>query len=239
MKDRIKGALARINKKMAAACSRVGRKREDVTLLAISKYHPVQAIESAAECGQKAFGENYLQEAEEKRKLLATEGRGQDLQWHFTGHLQTRKAKTAAGAFRLIHTLDSAKLAMALQKGLFEKGLFQDVLIEVNIGREQQKSGSDPEGVLPLADMLQRDCPNLNLLGLMCIPPFQSPERRPYFAMLRELNEKLRQASGLPLPHLSMGMSDDFETAIEEGATIVRIGTAIFGPRPLRPKKPE
>lgn len=153
------------------------------------------------------------------------------------GHVQSRKASIVAGAFDLIHSLDSIHLATALEKHCAVKNAKQKVLIEVNVGEEPQKTGVEMKDLDGLAADVIEKCPHLELQGLMCIPPVYNAgaAARPYFARLRELRDKLSASTGLALPHLSMGMSGDFEWAIEEGATFVRVGTDIFGPRP--PKK--
>lgn len=224
--------LAAVEAEIAAACARSNRERCEVRLVAVSKFQPAQAIAEAARAGQNDFGENYVQEAEAKKELLARDGIRP--RWHMTGHIQSRKAGIVAGAYDLIHTLDSARLARALARRL--DGSRQKVLIEVNIGEERQKSGVLPGELKDLALLVVRECPQLDLRGLMCLPPvFDAGEAaRPFFARLRGLAAELRDTLGLPLPELSMGMSGDFAAAISEGATIVRIGTAIFGPRPLK-----
>lgn len=219
-----------VEAEVARACASAGRRREEVVLLAVSKFQPLEAILEVAQAGQRDFGENYLQEAKEKMERLA----GHDLRWHMIGHLQTRKARSAAGAFELIHSLDNEALADGLQKRIQDGA--QDVLIEVNIGSEPQKSGVMAAEVDKLAAYVLENCPSLRLRGLMCMPPiFDNGEAsRPFFEKLRLIREQLEKRFGLKLPELSMGMSGDFQAAIAEGATIVRIGTAIFGPRPAR-----
>lgn len=213
------------------ACHNAGRKREDVTLVAVSKFHPPEDIETVAALGQLDFGENYVQEAESKMERL-----GKDLHWHMIGHVQSRKAPAVAGNFALVHTLDSIKLADAIEKSLAARNLEQRVLIEVNIAGEAGKAGVDAKDLNALAGHVEDFCPHLKLEGLMCLPPaYDSGEAaRPYFARLYRLREDLRRTIGRPLPHLSMGMSGDFEAAVKEGASIVRIGTDIFGPRPRK-----
>ena len=182
------------------------------------------------------FGENYVQEALQKREELAGEPACRNVRWHMIGHVQSRKAAQVAGAFALIHTLDSRKLADGLERRLAVLEARQPVLMEVNVAAEPQKSGIMAEDLPVLADYIVENCPHLELRGLMCLPPvFDAGEAaRPHFARLRVLCEELRARLGLPLPELSMGMSGDFEAAVAEGATLVRIGTDIFGPRPPR-----
>lgn len=224
-----------LQKSLDVACSRACRSRDEITLVAVSKFHPAENIAVIAGAGQIDFGENYLQEAEAKMATLAPDF--PNLRWHMIGHVQSRKASHVAGNFVLVHTLDSSKLADGMERRLVESDKLQAVLIEVNIADEPQKSGVSTGKLEELGQYVLEHCPHLNLCGLMCLPPvFDSGEAaRPYFARLRRLKEKLAAGLGIDLPHLSMGMSGDFEAAIAEGATIVRIGTDIFGPRP--PKK--
>ena len=173
----------------------------------------------------------------EKRAEIEAMDKPRTIRWHMIGHVQSRKASIVAGAFDLIHSLDSIHLATALEKHCSAKNAKQKVLIEVNVGEEPQKTGVEMKDLDELAANIIEKCPHLELQGLMCIPPVYNAgaAARPYFARLRGLRDKLSASTGLALPHLSMGMSGDFEWAIEEGATFVRVGTDIFGPRP--PKK--
>lgn len=232
--EELRRNLRSVRERMAAACARAGRKADDVQLVAVSKFHPASDILAVAAAGQRHFGESYAQEALAKQDEL----RGQDILWHFIGGLQTKKAKQVAGRFALIHSLDSEKLARELCKRSKEAQVLQPVLIEVNMG-EEQKAGVEEHDLIALAELtlsLKERGLGLDLRGLMCLPPkFDSPEEaRPAFAYLRELRDDLAGRLGAPLPVLSMGMTGDFEAAIEEGATIVRVGTSIFGPRPVR-----
>lgn len=219
---------------MASACERAGRAPESVRLVAVSKFHPASDIAALVACGQREFGESYVQEALAKQDELV----GQDILWHFVGGLQTKKAKAVVGRFALAHSVDSEKLARELAKRAMEARILQPVLIEVNMG-EEQKAGVDEADLPALAKLVlslkDRGC-GLDLRGLMCLPPvFDSPEEAgPAFEYLRELRDGLSASLGVPLPELSMGMTGDFEAAIEEGATIIRVGTSIFGPRPPR-----
>jgi hypothetical protein len=228
---------AAVRLRLGTAVRRAGRAPADVTLVAVSKYHPAEAVAAVAALGQRDFGENYVQEALQKQEALA----GEDILWHCIGHVQSRKAKDVAGRFALIHTVDSEKLAHNLHKALWRPEddtcpIVQDVLLQVNIGEEVQKSGIDAAETARLAETVLQ-LPTLRLCGLMCLPPFfdDGEAARPFFAALRKLRDDLERSLGVPLPHLSMGMSGDFEQAVEEGATIVRVGTDIFGPRPPRP----
>jgi len=214
---------------MAQAARRAGRAPGSVGLVAVSKLHPAGDVLRLFNAGQRVFGENYVQEAQAKKAALPAE-----ISWHFIGHLQTNKVKNVVGGFSLIHGVDSLRLARSLHERAEALGLVQDVLVQVNLAAEEQKSGILAEELPPLAEFLA-DCRHLNWQGLMLMPPFfDDPERaRPYFARLRVLAETLRTGFGLPLPELSMGMTGDFEAAIEEGATLVRIGTRIFGERDI------
>jgi len=213
-----------VKQRIAAAARRVGRDPAEVRLVAVSKTVPVERLREAVAAGHRLFGENYLQEALPKIAAL-----GGEVSWHFVGALQTRKAKGVVGVFDLIHSVDRPKLARALEKAAAQRGLIQKILIQVNLAGEATKSGVAPEE----AEALLREIaqlPHLKVVGLMTMPPwFDEPERvRPYFRALRELRDHL-QKLGLtdgPLPELSMGMTGDFEAAVEEGATLVRIGTA-------------
>ena len=212
--------LARVQERIRAACSRAGRDRDTVQLVAVSKGQPIEAVLLAFAAGQTVFGENYAQELHEKADALP------EAEWHFIGALQTNKVKIVVGHSALVHTCDRASLANELSKRAEMKNIVQRVLLEVNVGREPQKGGALPEQVGALHAAV-REMERLRCDGLMCIPP---PEQdpRPHFHALREMRDRLG------LRELSMGMTADFEAAIEEGATIVRIGTAIFGERPRR-----
>ena len=219
--------LREVLDRMALAAGNAGRRPEDVRLVAVSKLHGPEAVEALFQAGHRAFGENYIQEALTKMDALPGE-----IEWHFIGHLQTNKARMAAGRFALIHSLDSIKLARSLQKKAAELGLTQDVLVQVNLAGEVQKGGISEAELPELAEFLA-GAPGLRWRGLMLMPPFfDDPERvRPYFSRLRELSARLSKDFGLPLPELSMGMTGDFEAAVAEGATLIRVGTRIFGER--------
>jgi pyridoxal phosphate enzyme (YggS family) len=216
---------------LAQAAKRAGRAPEDVTLVAVSKLHPGSDILALAGSGQMDFGENYVQEAMGKQEELAD----LNLNWHFIGGLQSNKAKVVSGKFALVHSVDSRKLAQALHKKALEREVVQDILLQVNIAGEVQKSGIAVEMLPNLADEVM-EMSGIRLVGLMTMPPFfDKPERaRPVFSQLRELKYALEKQLGTKLPHLSMGMTGDFIPAVEEGATLVRIGTRIFGARPPR-----
>ncbi|PKN40228.1 MAG: YggS family pyridoxal phosphate-dependent enzyme [Deltaproteobacteria bacterium HGW-Deltaproteobacteria-18] len=217
----------KVLEQMAAAARRAGRSPDSARLLAVSKLHSAHGIQTLFEAGQSMFGENYVQEALGKMAILPRE-----ISWHLIGHLQTNKVKSVVGRFALIHGVDSLKLARSLHGQAEAMDVVQDVLVQVNLAEEKQKSGILVSELPPLAEFLARGT-RLRWRGLMLMPPFfDDPDRaRPYFARLRELAEALRTDFGLALPELSMGMTGDFEAAIEEGATLVRIGTRIFGER--------
>jgi len=219
--------LEEVRSAIAAAARRAGRDPGEVRLVAVSKTVDLERIQAAIAAGQDLFGENYLQEAKAKIDAL-----GRQVGWHLVGHLQSNKARGAVELFDLIHSVDRLKLARALEAAAARLGKVQDVLIQVNQGGEDTKSGVEPAAALELLQEVAR-LPHLRVLGLMTMPPwFADPEAaRPFFRALRELRDRLRDLSGLPLTELSMGMSDDFEVAVEEGATLVRVGTAVFGPR--------
>ena len=226
--DRLEAVRQRVRTAMQTA----GRSLDEVTLVAVSKLHSAEAVLAVALAGQRHFGENYMQEACAKQDALAAEAQCPPLTWHFTGHVQSRKAKEVVGRFTLIHTLDTEKLAKIMDRLAGEQGLRQAVLIQVNVGAEEQKSGVSLADLPALAEAVAQ-CPHLDLQGLMCLPPVFDAglEARPHFALLRKQRELLRLRLGLPLPHLSMGMSGDLEAAVLEGATLVRVGTDIFGAR--------
>jgi pyridoxal phosphate enzyme (YggS family) len=185
-------------------------------------------LRQAVAAGHRLFGENYVQEA--KGKILDL---GPGLSWHLVGSLQTNKAKGAVELFDLIHAVDRLRLAQALDQAAARLGKVQEILLQVNLAEEETKSGATPEEVPELLQEVAR-LPYLQVMGLMTLPPwFDDPEAvRPFFRGLRELRDRLRPLVGLPLAELSMGMSGDYEVAVEEGATLVRVGTAIFGERP-------
>lgn len=228
----IGGNLAELRRRIEAATRRVGRDPRDVKLIGVSKTIPSERIREAAAAGLYRYGENYVQEASRKIEALGD----LPLEWHFIGHLQTNKAKQAVGRFHWIHTVDRLSLARELDKRCSTVGKPLPVLIQVHLGEEETKGGVSPEDLENLFDAVQI-MEWLEVRGLMAIPPFlEDPEAvRPFFKDLRRWLDRLRQKALRPekLTELSMGMSHDFEIAIEEGATFVRVGTAIFGPRRL------
>lgn len=219
--------LVMVQERIAVACRRAGRAADEVKLVVVTKTHPAEVIARAVAAGADRLGENYVQEAARKKPQV-----GGKAQWHFIGHLQTNKAKQAVELFDVIETMDRLKLGRELDRRCRAAGRDSlDVLVQVNVSGEESKSGGSPDETGALIDELAA-LPRLRVRGLMTMPPwFDDPEdARPYFRRLRELRDRL--AAGRPgLDELSMGMSGDFEVAIEEGATIIRVGTAIFGAR--------
>ncbi len=221
--------LSRLEDRISSACERAGRDRKGITLVAVTKTHPPETVEAAARSGITDVGENRVQEAAAKKPKVRS-----DLTWHLVGHLQTNKAGKAVELFSVVHSVDSARIADELHRRCEQAGTTVKVLVEVNTSDEPTKFGVGPEHVPPLVEhVMGRNL--LELVGLMTIGPgwaVEDPEAsRPCFQTLARLAEHTRQRFGIPLLHLSMGMSSDFEQAIEEGATIIRIGSAIFGPR--------
>ena len=227
----------RVMEGKAEAEKGAGREVGSVRLLAVSKFHPASDIAELFHLGQLDFGENYMQEARAKQAELADLA----IRWHAIGPVQTNKAKEVAGHFSLLHTLGSEALARAVLRRLPE-GAVQEALIQVNIGEEPQKSGVAPADLFSFVETLleggltSETGAQLRLRGLMCLPPNcgEGELARPYFIRLRELRDGLESRFGLELPELSMGMSGDYRQAIEEGATIIRVGTDIFGARPKK-----
>ena len=226
----IRENLLRVQERVSSAARRAGRAAEEITLIGVSKTHPAEAIREAYAAGLRHFGENRVQEWEGKQgglhDLSAT--------WHLIGHLQSNKAAKAANLFHSIDSVDDFALAQRLERARIESGATGKlrVLIEVHIAQEETKTGADVKDLPALAEKISA-LPTLELAGLMCIPPFveNAEEARPHFRRLRELRDELSRQLGRGMPVLSMGMSHDFGVAIEEGATEVRVGTALFGTR--------
>ena len=228
----IAGNLQAVRDRMAAACARAGRDPADVRLVAVSKTFPPEAVDEAIRAGADLFGENRVQEAAGKIPLCSS------AEWHLIGHLQGNKVRHALPLFTMIHSVDSVKLLEEIAKASDESGYRPGILLEVNVGGEASKFGfrsDDVAGALKAASSL-----GVTVSGLMTVPPFRpDPEAvRPCFRALRDLRDRLRDETGFALPHLSMGMSHDFEIAIEEGATFVRVGSAIFGQRSYAKARP-
>lgn len=218
----------RVQNRIAEACSAAGRRREDVTLIAVSKRHAIPAIASIADLGQEHFGENYVNEALEKLEQMPD----RPLQWHYIGPIQSNKTAAIAGHFQWVHSVDRVKILNRLNDQFDATGGSKlNVLLQVHIGDEASKSGVDPEQLEELANHAA-ELKNIRPRGLMCIPPPSDDEarQRRYCAQLRELFDQFGESHDWD--QLSMGMSNDLEAAIAEGATMVRVGTDIFGPRP-------
>mgnify|MGYP001408434020 CR=1 FL=1 len=231
--ETLSARLAVVRQRVDAAARASGRSVDEITLIAVSKRHPAASVSALATLGHVDFGESYIQEALAKREILSTLA----LRWHFIGRLQTNKARLCVNMFSWIHTIDSTKLALALHKccepACAAHGAPQPVLVQVNVGQEAQKAGVAEDDLPDLIEVLL-GLPHLALGGLMCLPPFfdEAERSRPYFERLRTLRDDMEVRFGIRFPHLSMGMSHDLEQAIAAGATMVRVGTDIFGPRP-------
>ena len=219
--------LNSIQQRIAAACTRAGRDAVSVKLLAVSKTHPPESIRALVECGQLLFGENKIQEAKAKIPLCPGKAR-----WQFIGHLQSNKVRDAVELFEMIQGVDSLSIAKEISKRAEQAAKTMPILLEVNVAGEASKFGYAPERLL--AELTELNAlPRIEIHGLMAIPPYApvAEKARPYFQRLRELRGECEKILGAPLPELSMGMSGDFEVAIEEGSTLVRVGTALFGAR--------
>ena len=221
--------LQEVEQRIADACRRAGRKREEVTLIAVSKTKPAEMLKEAYDLGVRVFGENKVQELTEKYDLLPD-----DIRWHMIGHLQTNKVKYLIGKTELIHSVDSLKLAKVIEKESEKKECITDILVEVNVAEEESKFGLKMEEVIPFIENAAQ-FPHINVRGLMTIAPFvENPEKnRTIFADLHKLYVDIKEKNidNGTVSILSMGMTNDYEVAIEEGATMVRIGTGIFGAR--------
>lgn len=228
-RDFIAENVQRVRERIARAAHRSRNKPEDITIVAVSKTFPAELIQLAHQAGLRHFGENRIQEWEAKQPQLARLG---GVAWHFVGHLQSNKARRAARLFNRVDSLDSVSLAQRLAAAAAEEKKRLPVLIEVRLSDETAKTGAAETDLRVLAETTMK-LPHLELRGLMSVPPyFDDPARtRPYFLKLRNLRDELSRSLGAPLPVLSMGMSHDFEVAIEEGATEIRVGTDIFGSR--------
>jgi pyridoxal phosphate enzyme (YggS family) len=222
--------VARVRERMEAAARRAGRDPGKIRLVAVSKTVDPGRIRQALEAGVDSLGENYVQEAQKKIEEL-----GPRAAWHFIGHLQSNKAKAAVRLFDWVHSVDSLRLAQELSRVAGQQNKVLPVLLQINLGQETAKFGALQDDTFRLLEQMGL-LPGISVKGLMTLPPFfDNPEEsRPYFHALRDLAEAVsrRKIAGVSMEELSMGMSNDFETAIEEGATLVRVGTAIFGPRP-------
>jgi PLP dependent protein len=224
--------LERVRGQITQAAAKAGRSANDVELVAITKTHPAEKVREAVDAGHTLFGESRAQEARAKIPELPS-----NLRWHFVGHLQKNKIRQALPLFELFHGVDSLALAQEMNRIAAEEGGHPCVLLEVNVAEEGSKFGFKAETLRAEMESLLA-LPRLSMEGLMCIPPLagEAEASREFFVQLRELRDSLEKEFGLRLPRLSMGMTQDFWIAVEEGATLVRVGTAIFGERPKRPK---
>lgn len=224
--------LERVREQIAEAAAKSGRSADDVALVAITKTHPAEKVREAIEAGQTLFGESRVQEARAKIPDLPAA-----IRWHFVGHLQKNKIRHALSLFEVIHSIDSLALAEDLNRIAEEEGMHPRVLLEVNVAGEGSKFGFAPDKLREqMEDLLE--LPRLSIEGLMSIPPIaeQAESSRQYFVQLREVRDSLQKDFNVPLPQLSMGMTNDYAIAVEEGATLVRVGTAIFGERSKKAK---
>ena len=224
--------LERVREQIAQAAAKAGRDVKDVELVAIAKTHPVEKVREAVEGGQTLFGESRVQEARAKITELSS-----NIRWHFVGHLQKNKVRPALPLFEMIHSVDSLALAQDINRIAEEEGLYPLVLLEVNVAGEGSKFGFVPDDLREQMEALLA-LPRLSIEGLMCIPSLavESEDSRKFFVQVRELRDSLEKEFNMKLPQLSMGMTQDFLIGIEEGATLVRVGTAIFGERSKKQK---
>jgi len=233
MGDDFKSRLEAVRARIERAARQAGRDPGGVTLVAVSKSVPVERLREAIAIGCRVFGENRVQEAAAKMEALSEY---QGLQWHLIGPLQTNKIKAAVGRFALLHAVDRLEVAEHLDRAARERGLTQAVLLEVNVAGERTKHGFSPDELARVTERMGA-FPGIRVLGLMAVPPaaVAPEEARPHFRRLRMLAAEVQtlKIPGVTMRELSMGMSGDFEVAIEEGATMVRVGTALFGPRPV------
>jgi len=219
--------LERVREQIASAAANAGRSADDVELVAITKTHPAEKVREAIQAGQTLFGESRVQEAHAKIPELLS-----NIRWHFVGHLQKNKVRQALPLFEMLHSVDSLALAQDINRIAQEQGLYPRVLLEVNVAGEGSKFGFEPNRLPEQMETLLA-LPRLSIEGLMCIPPLavESENSRRFFVQVRELRDSLEKEFNVKLPRLSMGMTQDFSIGIEEGATLVRVGTAIFGER--------
>ena len=225
----LKEILGEVNAKIAAACARAGRDPSEVEIVAVTKTHGADVVAEAWENGLRIVGENKVQEAAWKKPASVS-----GPSWHLIGHLQGNKVRHALELFNFIHSVDSARLADRINFIADETGAAPHILLEVNVSGEKSKSGMKPEDVSPTVRHIMEQCPRITLEGLMTMALFsENPEdARPYFRRLRELRDEVERELSVGLPRLSMGMSGDYEVAVEEGATWIRLGTVLFGERP-------
>jgi pyridoxal phosphate enzyme (YggS family) len=227
--------LERVWEQIAQAAAKAGRDVKDVELVAIAKTHPAEKVREAVEAGQTLFGESRVQEARAKITELSS-----NIRWHFVGHLQKNKVRQALPLFEMIHSVDSLALAQDINRIAEEEGLYPRVLLEMNVAGEGSKFGFAPDDLREQMEALLA-LPRLSIEGLMCIPPLavESEDSRKFFVQVRESRDSLEKEFNMKLPQLSMGMTQDFPIGIQEGATLVRVGTAIFGERAKKQKATE
>ena len=225
----IETLVEEVKSRIAAACQRAGRNPDDVEIIAVTKTHGAEVVKEAWDAGLRIVGENKVQEAAWKKPASVT-----GPMWHLIGHLQSNKVRKALELFDFFHSVDTVALADRMNAIAADMGASPHILLEVNVSGEKSKSGMKPKEVEPTVRHIMESCPRLTVEGLMTMAPFsENPEEaRPYFRRLRELRDRLEQELGVGLPRLSMGMSGDYEVAVEEGATWVRLGTVLFGERP-------
>lgn len=226
--EELKRNLEQVKQRIKSAAERAGRRAEDIKLVAVSKTKPVEMIKAVVELGQYDFGENYAQELRDKMAGISDAR----VRWHYIGSLQRNKVKYLVGKVALIHSIDSVSLIEEIEKRAGAQGIKVPILLEVKLSEEESKSGIEPSGLVSLAERALGSRA-IELKGLMTMPPyFEDPEKaRHYYIRLRQIRDELEKKLGVNLPELSMGMSNDFEVAIEEGASYIRVGTAIFGER--------
>ena len=224
--------LERVREQIVQAAAKAGRDVKGVELVAITKTHPAENVREAVEGGQTLFGESRVQEARAKISELSS-----NIRWHFVGHLQKNKVRQALPLFEMIHSVDSLALAQDINRIAEEEGLYPRVLLEVNVAGEGSKFGFEPDDLREQMEALLA-LPRLSIEGLMCIPPLavESEDSRKFFVQVREVRDSLEKGFRMKLPQLSMGTTQDFPIGIEEGATLVRVGTAIFGERSKKQK---
>lgn len=229
MQEDFAAVLADVRRRIAAAAERAGRKPEDVEIIAVTKTHDEEVVREAWEAGLRIVGENKVQEAMWKKECSPA-----GPEWHLIGHLQSNKVRHALETFDFIHSVDSVKLADRINLVADEMGARVRILLEVNVSGEKSKSGMAPAEVEGAIEHILSSCPRITLEGFMTMAPFSenAEDARPYFRALRELRDRMEERFGAKFPRLSMGMSGDYEVAVEEGATWVRLGTVLFGRRP-------
>ena len=225
----IETLVEEVKSRIAAACQRAGRNPDDVEIIAVTKTHGAEVVKEAWDAGLRIVGENKVQEAAWKKPASVT-----GPMWHLIGHLQSNKVRKALELFDFFHSVDTVALADRMNAIAADMGVSPHILLEVNVSGEKSKSGMKPKEVEPTVRHIMESCPRLTVEGLMTMAPFsENPEdARPYFRRLRELRDAVETSLGVGLPRLSMGMSGDYEVAVEEGATWVRLGTVLFGERP-------